>query len=128
MIERDASSLREGDAASGATRRRKSPFLKQTHFTRRRRCRAFHPRCRRRYLARQEKKNEKLGVGIKADERTEAQQQACVAASATVALLRYICRRDEKNAKYGWGLPPDQLTDEQQQACVSASSTVDACS
>jgi hypothetical protein len=79
-------------------------------------------------LARQEEKNEKLGVGIKADERTEAQQQACVAASATVALLRYICRRDEKNAKYGWGLPPDQLTDEQQQACVSASSTVDACS
>ena len=46
--------------------------------------RAFHPRYRRRYLARQEEKNEKLGVGIKADERTEAQQQACVAASATV--------------------------------------------
>ena len=39
-IERDASSLREGDAASGATRRRKSPFLKQTHFTRRGRDRA----------------------------------------------------------------------------------------
>ena len=28
-----AASLREGDAASGATRRRKSPFWKQTHFT-----------------------------------------------------------------------------------------------
>ena len=35
-----AASLREGDAASGATRRRKSPFLKQTHFTRRGRGRA----------------------------------------------------------------------------------------
>ena len=36
-----AASLREGDAASGgATRRRKSPFWKQTHFTRRGRGRA----------------------------------------------------------------------------------------
>ena len=85
-------------------------------------------------MARQEEKNEKLGVGIKADERTEAQQQACVAASATVALLRYICRREQHNEdnqkyrtiRFGYGQDPNNLTEAQQQACVSASATAGA--
>ena len=117
-IERDASSLREGDAASGATRRRKSPFLKQTHFTRRGRAaprgRAFHPRCRRRYLARLV---EPYGYGKDPSAVTEEEQQKCVSASATVgAFLRYICRRDDKNAKssekFGYG--SDVVSEEQQ--------------
>ena len=62
---------------------------------------------------------------------TEQQQQACVSAPATVALLRYICRRDEANAqsrardaqKFGYGqIGP--LTQQQQEACVSAPATV----
>ena len=120
MIERDAASLREGDAASGATRRRKSPFWKQTHFTRLGRGRAFHPRCRRRYLARKEKQRKKekeeFGYG-QIGPLTKQQQEACVSASATVgAFLRYICRRDEANAKrneeFGYGL--DDWSAEQQ--------------
>jgi len=72
--------------------------------------------------------NTERGVGLKAEERTESQQQKCVSASATIgALLRYICRRDELNAKrneecgYGQTGP---LTKQQQEACVAASATV----
>ena len=78
---------------------------------------------------------EEFGYNQDPDEVTEKQQQACVAASATIgALLRYICRLDELNAsrnernaqEYGWGqIGP--LTKEQQQACVSASATISAC-
>ena len=62
--------------------------------------------------------------------RTKQQQEACVAASATIgAFLQYISRRDEKNAKrneeFGYGqIGP--LTKQQQEACVSASATVGA--
>jgi hypothetical protein len=68
---------------------------------------------------------------------TKQQQEACVAASATVgAFLRYICRREQHNEdnqkyrtiKFGYGQDPNNLTEAQQQAYVSASSTVDACS
>ena len=60
---------------------------------------------------------EEFGYNQDPDEVTEKQQQACVAASATIgALLRYICRRDEINAKvnekFGYGL--DDWSEEQQ--------------
>ena len=43
---------------------------------------------------------EEFGYNQDPDEVTEKQQQACVAASATIgALLRYICRRDKSNEK-----------------------------
>ena len=92
--------------------------------------RAFHPRYRRRYLARHEKQNKARGTGLKPEERTEAQQQKCVTASATVgALLRYIRRCDEKNAKrnekFGYGQTGPR-TKQQQEACVAASATVGA--
>ena len=55
-----------------------------------------------RYIRRREKHyakvNERYGYN-QIGPPTKQQQEACVAASATVALLRYICRRDEKNAK-----------------------------
>ena len=61
--------------------------------------------------------SEERGYGLKPEERTDAQQQKCVSASATVgALLRYIRRRDELNAKrneeFGYGL--DDWSAEQQ--------------
>ena len=79
-------------------------------------------------MARHEKQNKARGTGLKPEERTEAQQQKCVTASATVgALLRYIRRCDEKNAKrnekFGYG-QTGPLTKQQQEACVSASATV----
>ena len=60
--------------------------------------------------------NEKCGYG-QIGPLTKQQQEACVAASATVgALLRYICRRDDKNAKssekFGYG--SDVVSEEQQ--------------
>ena len=49
---------------------------------------------------------------------TKQQQEACVSAAATVALLRYICRRDLKYKadadKYGWGLDEKDLNDQRQ--------------
>ena len=62
-------------------------------------------------------KDKKFGWGQKPEDVEKEQQQACVAASATVgALLRYICRRDDKNAKssekFGYG--SDVVSEEQQ--------------
>ena len=76
------------------------------------------------------KRNEKFGYG-QTGPRTKQQQEACVAASATVgAFLQYISRRDDKNAKsnekFGYG-QTGPLTKQQQEACVSASATVGAC-
>ena len=81
-------------------------------------------------MARHEKQNKARGTGLKPEERTEAQQQKCVTASATVgALLRYIRRCDEKNAKrnekFGYGQTGPR-TKQQQEACVAASATVGA--
>ena len=70
--------------------------------------------------------NKERGVGIKPEERTEAQQQKCVSASATIgALLRYICRRDEikANAKHrARYVTVPEMTEDQLKKHVAASS------
>ena len=65
--------------------------------------------------------------------RTKQQQEACVSASATVALLRYIRRCGEHSAQskerraqqYGYG-QTGPLIKQQQEACASASATAGA--
>ena len=92
-----------------------------------------------RYICRRDelnaKRNEEFGYG-QIGPLTKQQQEACVAASATVgAFLRYICRREQKNEdkqkyrtiRFGYGQDPNNLTEAQQQACVSASATISAC-
>ena len=68
-----------------------------------------------RYICRRDelnaKRNEEFGYG-QIGPLTKEQQEACVSASATGALLRHICRRDKCNEgqrkraemKFGYGL------------------------
>lgn len=46
--------------------------------------RAFHPRCRRRYLAQLEEQRDRFGWRAEPEKVTDQQRQACVAASTTV--------------------------------------------
>ena len=59
-------------------------------------------------------KDKTFGWGQEREDLEKEQQQACVAASATIgALLPYICRRDDRNARIVQvaAMTADQLTE-----------------